>query len=131
MYESVTKDRPAEKTLHPRDIPEGAPAQTSATQRSDEVARRVYNPEIKLAAVLSVTEDGMSYSAATQEHNIASVSTLKKWLIAYRKEGESALDPKPMGRPKDIHTPAPRRIPAVDEMLLRMENGRLAKKLGR
>ncbi|MEG0375308.1 MAG: transposase [Raoultibacter sp.] len=90
-----------------------------------------YSVDQKLAAVLSVTEDGLTYKAAAKEHDIASVSTLKKWLIAYRREGESALQPKPMGRPKGIHTPAPRSMVGIDEMLLRMENGRLFRKLGR
>lgn len=95
-----------------------------------ETSRRVYSSDLKLAAVHAVIHDGMTYHATVEELGISSISTLKKWLIAYRHEGEAALEPKPMGRPKGIHTPIAKFKHPMDEMLLRMENEKLLRKLG-
>ncbi|MEG0376198.1 MAG: hypothetical protein RR672_11245, partial [Raoultibacter sp.] len=61
-------------------------------------------------------------------------STLKKWLTAYRKDGESALVAKKRGRPMGKPTV---RYSAFDPLnyqasyYLHAENARLAGKLGR
>ena len=43
---------------------------------------------------------------AMAKFGIASPSSLKKWLKAYREEGPEALRPKPKGRPKGSGSPA-------------------------
>lgn len=101
---------------------------TPSTQQKP--PRRLYPADLKLAAVRAVVEDNKTYSATVDEFNISSVSTLKKWLIAYRKEGPSSLTPKPLGRPKGIHTPVINRFFQYEETLLRMENEKLLRKLG-
>ncbi|MEG0374387.1 MAG: transposase [Raoultibacter sp.] len=93
--------------------------------------RRIYPVELKLAAVSAVIDDEKTYRATVTEFGISSVSTLKKWLIAYRREGKSALYPRPLGRPKGIHTPIGNRLSPIDQALLRMENEKLVRKLGR
>ncbi|MEG0503709.1 MAG: transposase [Raoultibacter sp.] len=92
--------------------------------------RRFYSAELKLAAVKAVVEDNKTYRATVDEFDISSVSTLKKWLIAYRKDGECSLYPKPLGRPRGIHTPIVTRLNRFDDALLRMENEKLVRKLG-
>ncbi|MEG0759749.1 MAG: helix-turn-helix domain-containing protein [Raoultibacter sp.] len=96
----------------------------------DQSGRRIYPVELKLAAVSAVVDDHKTYRAAVAEFDISSLSTLKKWLISYRREGESALYPKPLGRPKGIHTPIGNRFSPIDQALLRMENEKLMGKLG-
>lgn len=59
-----------------------------------------YSFETKLAAVRAVVDEGMT------KFGIASPSSLKKWLKAYREEGPEALRPKPKGRPKGSGSPA-------------------------
>ena len=58
-----------------------------------------YSFETKLAAVRAVVDEGMA------KFGIASPSSLKKWLKAYREEGPEALGPKPKGRPKGSGSP--------------------------
>lgn len=58
-----------------------------------------YSFETKLAAVRAVVDEGMA------KFGIASPSSLKKWLKAYREEGPEALRPKPKGRPKGSGSP--------------------------
>ena len=102
--------------------------ETDSSQQ--EVSRRVYPVDVKLAAVRAVIDDGAPYQAAADEFGISSVSTLKKWLILYRREGAESLYPKPIGRPKGVHTPIGIRFSRFDEALLRMENEKLLRKLG-
>lgn len=59
-----------------------------------------YSFETKLAAVRAVVDEAMA------KFGIASPSSLKKWLKAYREEGPEALRPKPKGRPKGSGSPA-------------------------
>ena len=59
-----------------------------------------YSFETKLAAVRAVVDEAMA------KFGIASPSSLKKWLRAYREEGPEALGPKPKGRPKGSGSPA-------------------------
>lgn len=59
-----------------------------------------YSFETKLAAVRAVVDEGMTKPEAMAKFGIASPSSLKKWLKAYREEGPEALRPKPKGRPK-------------------------------
>ncbi|MEG0757501.1 MAG: hypothetical protein RR505_03780, partial [Raoultibacter sp.] len=66
------------------------------------------------------------------KYDIASASTLKKWVIAYRRQGESAFVPKSKGRPPGTnksqrHSP---HLASLEEILMRAENERLARKLG-
>ena len=65
-----------------------------------------YSFETKLAAVRAVVDEGMTKPEAMAKFGIASPSSLKKWLKAYREEGPEALRPKPKGRPKDSGSPA-------------------------
>lgn len=65
-----------------------------------------YSFETKLAAVRAVVDEGMTKPEAMAKFGIASPSSLKKWLRAYREEGPEALGPKPKGRPKGSGSPA-------------------------
>lgn len=64
-----------------------------------------YSFETKLAAVRAVVDEGMTKPEAMAKFGIASPSSLKKWLKAYREEGPEALGPKPKGRPKGSGSP--------------------------
>ena len=64
-----------------------------------------YSFETKLAAVRAVVDEGMTKPEAMAKFGIASPSSLKKWLKAYREEGPEALRPKPKGRPKGSGSP--------------------------
>ena len=64
-----------------------------------------YSLETKLAAVRAVVDEGMTKPEAMTKFGIASPSSLKKWLRAYREEGPEALRPKPKGRPKGSGSP--------------------------
>ena len=59
-----------------------------------------YSFETKLAAVRAVVDEGMTRPEAMAKFGIASPSSFKKWLKAYREEGPEALKPKPKGRPR-------------------------------
>ena len=59
-----------------------------------------YSYETKLAAVRAVVDEGMTKPEAMATFGIASTSSLKKWLKAYRDDGPEALRPKPRGRPR-------------------------------
>ena len=52
-----------------------------------------YSFETKLAAVRAVVDEGMTKPEAMAKFGIASPSSLKKWLKAYREEGPEALRP--------------------------------------
>ena len=56
----------------------------------------------------------MTKPEAMAKFGIASPSSFKKWLKAYREDGPEALRPKPKGRPKD---PAPS-LPSTREQEL-------------
>lgn len=58
-----------------------------------------YSFETKLAAVRAVVDEGATKPEAMARFGIASPSSLKKWLKAYREGGPEALRPKPKGRP--------------------------------
>lgn len=62
--------------------------------------QKKYSYELKLEVVKAILEDGMSYSEAMQQYDIASRSPVQKWCRLYREGGEAALFPKPKGRPK-------------------------------
>lgn len=59
-----------------------------------------YTFETKLAAVKAVAEEGMTKPEAMARFGIASTTSLKSWLRAYREGGPEALRPKPKGRPR-------------------------------
>ena len=63
--------------------------------------KAVYPFESKVAAVRAVVDEGMTRPEAMAKFGIASPSSFKKWLKAYREDGPEALRPKPKGRPKD------------------------------
>ena len=73
-----------------------------------------YSLETKVAAVRAVVDEGMTKPEAMAKFGIASPSSFKKWLKAYREDGPEALRPKPKGRPKD---PAPS-LPSTREQEL-------------
>ncbi|MEG0375177.1 MAG: transposase, partial [Raoultibacter sp.] len=99
----------------------------------DTPARQSYPDSLKLEAVLAVLEGGMSKREVVETFEIASLSTLKKWLTAYRKNGKQALVAKKRGRP--VGRPAVRSS-AFDPLnyqasyYLHAENARLVSKLG-
>lgn len=62
--------------------------------------KAVYPFETKVAAVRAVVDEGMTKPEAMTKFGIASTSSFKKWLKAYREDGPEALGPKPKGRPK-------------------------------
>ena len=64
--------------------------------------KTVYSFETKLAAVRAVEDEGMTKAEAMARFGIASPSSFKKWLKAYREDGQEALRPKPKGRPKGV-----------------------------
>ena len=64
-----------------------------------------YSFETKLAAVKAVVDEGMTKPEAMARFGIASPSSFKKWLKAYREEGPEALKPKPKGRPRGSGSP--------------------------
>lgn len=66
----------------------------------------VYSLETKLAAVRAVVDEGMTKPEAMAKFGIASSSSFKKWLKAYRGEGPEALKPKPKGRPRGSVSPS-------------------------
>ncbi len=68
--------------------------------------RAAYSFETKLAAVGAVVDEGMTKPEAMAKFGIASPSSFKKWLKAYREGGPGALRPKPKGRPKGPGSPA-------------------------
>lgn len=68
--------------------------------------RTAYSFETKLAAVRAVVDEGMTKPEAMAKLGIASPSSFKKWLRAYREEGPEALRPKPKGRPRGSGSPA-------------------------
>ena len=65
-----------------------------------------YPFETKLAAVRAVVDGGMTKPEAMARFGIASPSSFKRWLKAYREEGPEALRPKPKGRPRGSGSPA-------------------------
>ena len=96
-----------------------------------DIPRREYSSELKLDAVRSFLEEGMTRREVVEVYDIASISTLKKWVIAYKREGAAALAVKSKGR----HPKPP--VPEVtlegltpfEELILHAENNRLARKL--
>jgi len=64
-----------------------------------------YSFETKLAAVRAVVDEGMTKPEAMAKFGIASPSSFKKWLKAYREGGPEALRPKPKGRPRGSGSP--------------------------
>lgn len=62
--------------------------------------KTVYPFETKVAAVRAVVDEGMTKPEAMARFGIASPSSFKRWLKAYRDDGPEALRPKPKGRPK-------------------------------
>ena len=62
--------------------------------------KTIYPFETKVAAVRAVVDEGMTKPEAMARFGIASTSSFKKWLKAYREDGPEALRPKPKGRPK-------------------------------
>ena len=64
-----------------------------------------YPFETKVAAVSAVVDGDMTKPEAMAKFGIASPSSFKRWLKAYREEGPEALRPKPKGGRR---APAPR-----------------------
>lgn len=62
--------------------------------------KTAYSFETKMAAVRAVVDEGMTKPEAMARFGIASPSSFKRWLKAYREGGPEALRPKPKGRPK-------------------------------
>ena len=56
--------------------------------------KTIYPFETKVAAVRAVVDEGMTKPEAMARFGIASTSSFKKWLKAYREDGPEALRPK-------------------------------------
>ena len=57
-----------------------------------------YSTETKLAAVLDVTEHGLSKQEVMRKYGVKSVTQIEVWCRLYIKDGEDALKPKRQGR---------------------------------
>jgi transposase-like protein len=79
-----------------------------------------YSFETKLAAVRAVVDEGMTMPEAMAKFGIASPSSFKKWLKAYREEGPEALRPKPKGRPRGSGSP-PKELTREQELERRIQ----------
>ena len=79
-----------------------------------------YPYETKLAAVRAVVDEGMTKPEAMARFGIASASSLKKWLKAYRDGGPEALRPRPKGRPRGTGS-APRELTREQELERRIQ----------
>ena len=88
----------------------------------------VYAPALKLEAVRAFLDEGLSRNEVIERYNIASVSTFKKWVIAYRREGAIAFAPKPQGR-KPYKPWQPLLVEPEDTALVHAEVQRLKRKL--
>lgn len=82
--------------------------------------RTAYSFETKVAAVRAVVDGGMTKPEAMAKFGIASPSSFKKWLKAYREGGPEALKPKPKGRPKGAR-PAPEGLTREQELERRVQ----------
>ena len=104
---------------------------TQTTPDAPDAPRREYSSELKLDAVRSFLEEGMTRREVVEVYDIASISTLKKWVIAYKREGAAALATKSKGR--HSKQPAPKALRpdmvAFEEIILHAENDRLVRKL--
>lgn len=93
---------------HLLNVPEGTVRQWLDTYRSVGMGalaamgtkKTAYSFETKMAAVRAIEDEGMTVPEAMARFGIASTSSFKKWLKAYREDGPEALRPKPKGRPK-------------------------------
>lgn len=96
-------------------------------------AKRVYTYELKLAAVKAFLDEGLTRREVVNRFDIASTSTLKKWVIAYRRSGDAALKEKSKGRPCGAYTKnrTNLRSAPIEEILIHAENDRLVRKLGK
>ena len=79
-----------------------------------------YSFETKLGAVRAVVDEGMTKPEAMARFGIASPSSFKKWLKAYREGGPEALRPKPKGRPRGSGSP-PREATREQELERRIQ----------
>lgn len=95
--------------------------------------KTTYSFETKVAAVRAVADEGMTKAEAMAKFGIASPSSFKKWLKAYREDGIDALRPKPKGRPMGAKT-KPRELTREQKLerevqKLRAENAYLKKSI--
>lgn len=82
--------------------------------------KTAYSFETKLAAVRAVADEGMTKPEAMAKFGIASPSSFKKWLKAYREGGSEALRPKPKGRQKGVDS-APAKLTRERELERRIQ----------
>lgn len=61
---------------------------------------RTYDWDTKCAAAEAVTSGAMTKPEAMVAYGVASITSLDKWVKAYRDGGAETLRPKPKGRPK-------------------------------
>jgi transposase-like protein len=137
LYDAVTRSRAAELydegygvrsiagLIH---VPYAAVRQWIDTYRSVGIEvlammgkkHTTYSFETKLAAVRAVVDEGMTRPEAMAKFGIASPSSFKKWLKAYREEGPEALKPKPKGRPRGSGSP-PKELTREQELERRIQ----------
>lgn len=77
----------------------------------------IYPRSIKLAAVRAVVEDGETRADVMRRYGLRAHTTLNKWVVAYRREGEEAFNVRPPVPPRPRHTGAVRRISRDNEAL--------------
>ncbi|MEG0375412.1 MAG: transposase [Raoultibacter sp.] len=104
---------------------------SASDKESEKEPRRIYDFELKLAAVTDFLEGGLTRREVVERYDIASISTFKKWLIAYRREGEQALAQKTCGRPVGAYgkNVMPADLFTLEHFLVQAENDRLVRKL--
>ncbi|MEG0324629.1 MAG: transposase [Raoultibacter sp.] len=96
--------------------------------------RTTYDPAIKLEAVQAFVSDRMTRHEVVEHYGIASISTFKKWVLAYRRYGEAGLIGRTRGGAAGTRNHVPVAFNPLDPEAgrrLRRENQRLASKLGR
>ena len=62
--------------------------------------KKAYSFETKVAAARAVADEGLTKPEAMAKFGIASTTSLKSWVKAYREGGPEALRPRPAGRPR-------------------------------
>ncbi|MEG0504344.1 MAG: transposase [Raoultibacter sp.] len=108
--------------------------QSQEQMQSQETHRREYSFELKLEAVHAFLDDNMTRREVVAAYDIASVSTFKKWVMAYRRYGVAGLAEKTRGGAAGTRKQAPTAFNPLDPEAgyrIRRENQRLASKLGR
>lgn len=103
-----------------------------ATEASSS-AKRIYDSDLKLEAVRAFLDGNMTRREVVESYGITSMSTFKKWVIAYKREGAAAFESKNRGRPRGSRNAAgiaaSASLTSFEDLRIRVENDRLMHKL--